>query len=180
MEYDIVYSKRRTVSLVIKAGRLVVRAPIGTSARKINDLVENHKPWIEKGIIKTQARAKAEEITKDEEKLLRKSARAILPIKTQYYAEKMGLKYGRITITGAKTRFGSCSSKGNISYSFRLMQYPEEAIDYVVVHELAHLLEMNHSVRFWSIVESVFPDYKKRRRLLKQNSKNNDPDGMYE
>ena len=80
----------------------------------------------------------------------------------------MGLKYGRITITGAKTRFGSCSAKGNISFSFRLMKYPEAAIDYVVVHELAHLLELNHSQKFWNIVATVFPDYKERRKLLKK------------
>ncbi len=176
MDYEVVYSKRKTLSLVIKAGQLIVRAPIGTRDEKIKELVEGHKEWIEKGIAKTRARAEAEGISKDEEKLLRKAARAILPVKTRYYAEKMGLKYGRITITGAKTRFGSCSSERNISYSFRLMKYPEAAIDYVVVHELAHLLEMNHSERFWAIVASVFPDYKKRRRLLKQNIKNDDPD----
>jgi predicted metal-dependent hydrolase len=79
----------------------------------------------------------------------------------------VGLKYGRITITGAKNRFGSCSSKGNIAFSYRLMLYPEAAIDYVVVHELAHLLEMNHSPAFYKIVESVMPDYKERRKLLK-------------
>ena len=80
----------------------------------------------------------------------------------------MGIKYGRITIASAKTRFGSCSSKGNISYSYRLMMYPEEAIDYVVVHELAHRIEMNHSPRFYAIVERILPDYKKRRKLLKE------------
>ena len=98
---------------------------------------------------------------------LRKLAKKILKVKVAYYAEIMGLKYGRITITGAKTRFGSCSSKGNIAFSYRLMLYPEEAIDYVVVHELAHLLEMNHSPAFYKIVESVMPDYKERRKLLK-------------
>jgi predicted metal-dependent hydrolase len=171
MEYEVVYSKRKTVSLVIKSGKLIVRAPIGTSTSKINDLVESHKKWIEKGIIKTIERAEKEEISPEEEKLLRKAARVMLPAKTKYYAEKMGLKYGRITITGAKTRFGSCSSEGNISYSFRLMRHPDAAIDYVVVHELAHLLEMNHSDRFWRIVASVFPDYKERRRLLKKGNK---------
>ncbi len=170
MEYEVIYSKRKTVSLVIKAGKLIVRAPIGTGTSKINELIESHKKWIEKGIVKTSARAEKEKISPEEEKLLRKAARAILPRKTQYYAEKMGLKHGRITITGAKTRFGSCSSKGNISYSFRLMRCPEAAIDYVVVHELAHLLEMNHSDRFWRIVASIFPDYKERRRLLKKGS----------
>ena len=103
----------------------------------------------------------------DEESELRKCAKEILPLKTAYFANLMGLKYGRITITGAKTRFGSCSSKGNISYSFRLMTYPDEALDYVVVHELAHLVEMNHSPRFYNIVEQVLPDYKERKKLLK-------------
>lgn len=167
MEYEVIYSKRRTISLVIKSGHLVVRAPFGTKPSKIKDLVDSHKSWIEKGIVKTKLRAKSLEMSKEEEKLLRKYAKAILPAKTEYYSKIMGLKYGRITITGAKTRFGSCSSKGNISYSFRLMKYPNEAIDYVVVHELAHLVEMNHSDRFWNVVASVLPDYKKRKKLLK-------------
>ena len=105
--------------------------------------------------------------TKAEEAELRRKAKKILTEKTAYFANIMGLKYGRITITGAKTRFGSCSSKGNISYSFRLMTYPEEAVDYVVVHELSHLVEMNHSQRFYKVVESVLPDYKARKKLLK-------------
>ena len=79
----------------------------------------------------------------------------------------MGLKHGRITITSAKTRFGSCSSKGNISYSYLLMTYPEAAREYVVVHELAHLVHMNHSAAFYSLVEQYMPDYKARRKLLK-------------
>ena len=169
MNYEIIYSKRKTISLVIKEGSLIVRAPIGTKQSKIRDLVESHRSWIEKSIVKTIARAEADKISKEEEKKLRKAAKAILPVKTKYYAQKMGLKYGRITITGAKTRFGSCSSEGNISYSFRLMRFPNDAIDYVVVHELAHLVEMNHSQKFWDIVASVFPDYKDRRKLLRQS-----------
>jgi predicted metal-dependent hydrolase len=167
MEYEVIYSKRRTISLVIKSGKLIVRAPFGTKTQKIKGLVDSHRDWIEKGIVKTNMLAESKEISKEEEKLLRKSAKAILPAKTKYYSEIMGVKYGRITITGAKTRFGSCSSQGNISYSFRLMKYPDDAIDYVVVHELAHLIEMNHSDRFWSIVATVFPDYKRRKKLLK-------------
>ena len=79
----------------------------------------------------------------------------------------MGTSYNRVTVTSARTRFGSCSAKGNISYSYRLMLYPEPAIDYVVVHELAHTLEMNHSPRFWAVVEKYMPDYKERKKLLK-------------
>lgn len=168
MDYSIIYSKRKTVSLVIKRGELIVRAPIGADERKIKKLINENYEWINKSIEKTKNAPKPEEISPEEEKALRKQAKLVLKEKTQYYSELMGLKYGRITITGAKTRFGSCSSKGNISYSFRLMKYPEDAIDYVVVHELAHLLELNHSKKFWAIVASVFPDYKRRRKLLKK------------
>ena len=79
----------------------------------------------------------------------------------------MGAEYGRITITSAKTRFGSCTSQKNISYSYRLMLYPKEAREYVVVHELAHTFEMNHSRGFYAIIEKVLPDYKERKKLLK-------------
>jgi hypothetical protein len=98
----------------------------------------------------------------------KKSAKAYFECKTKEYAHLMNLKYGRITITSAKTRFGSCSSKGNISYSYRLMLYPERAREYVVVHELAHLSEMNHSKRFYSIIEKILPDYKERKKALKE------------
>ena len=94
-------------------------------------------------------------------------ARKALTKKTELYSNIMGLSYGRITITGAKRRFGSCSSRGDISYSFRLMAYPDRAIDYVVVHELCHLVHMNHSRDFYALLEKYLPDYKERRALLK-------------
>ena len=168
MEYDIIYSKRKTISLVIKDEKLVVRAPIGTRKSRIKKIVDEHSLWIEKGMEKSRERAKKNDISPEEEKELRKLAKKILPVKTAYYANIMGLKYGRITITSAKTRFGSCSRKGNIAYSYRLMLYPEAAIDYVVVHELAHIVEMNHSPVFYSIVARVLPDYKSRAKLLKE------------
>ena len=87
--------------------------------------------------------------------------------KTEYFAKIMGIDYGRITVTSAQKRFGSCSSRGNISYSYRLMLYPEEAREYVIVHELAHRREMNHSKRFYDIIAKTMPDYKNRKRLLK-------------
>ena len=96
-----------------------------------------------------------------------RDAKKYLTNKTEYFANIMGIKCGRITITSAKTRFGSCSSKGNISYSYRLMLYPEAAREYVVVHELSHVCEMNHSKRFYAIIERYLPDYKERKKLLK-------------
>ena len=168
MEYSVIFSSRRTISLCVKNGVLVVKAPYGTSQMRIKDLVDSHKDWAEKHIAKQKARSvKYEGLTDNDIANLRKSAKKILSAKVAYYASIMGLKYGRIYITAAKTRFGSCSSKGNISFSYRLMLYPDEAIDYVVVHELAHLVEMNHSPAFYKIVEKVLPDYKKRKKLLK-------------
>lgn len=169
MEYIIVYSKRRTISLCIKDEGLVVRAPYGTSRERIESVIASHRKWIDTHLEKyIERREKFASLTDEQVLALRKSAKSILPIKVKHYAEIMGLKYGRITITGAKTRFGSCSSKGNLSFSYLLMLYPEEAIDYVVVHELAHLKEMNHSPRFYKIIEEVMPDYKDRAKLLKK------------
>ena len=169
MEYKIIYSNRRTISLSIKDEGLVVRAPFGASKAQIENIVLSHSGWIEKHIkIQSEIKEKYGLLTDEKVKELRENAKRVLPIKASYYANIMGLKYGRITITGAKTRFGSCSSKGNISFSYLLMMYPDEAIDYVVVHELAHLLEMNHSPKFYKIVESVLPDYKERIKLLKK------------
>lgn len=166
-EYEVVYSVRRTISLCVKNDRVIVRAPYGVSAKKIRELVEKHNAWIEKHIAEQSVRAKQNEALDARESELRHLAKKVLPQKTEQYARQMGVTYGKITITGARGRFGSCSSKGNISYSFRLMGYPDEAIDYVVVHELAHRLEMNHSPAFYRHIERILPDYKERRLLLK-------------
>ena len=125
--------------------------------------------WVNKNLEKWRIRnEKYDRLTDDDIKKLRLKAKSIIPLKVRKYAEIMGIKYGRITISGAKTRFGSCSSKGSLSFSYRLMLYPDEAVDYVVVHELAHIIEMNHSGAFYKIVESVLPDYKERQKLLKK------------
>ena len=169
MEYKVVYSDRKTISIIVKNSVITVRAPKRTSEQRIKDVLSKHKVWIEKALEKQSQRKEREAVLSEEEVAeLKRRAQTILKDKTAYYANILGLKYGRITITSAKTRFGSCSSKGNIAYSWRLMLYPEPAIDYVVVHELCHLLEMNHSPRFYRHVAGVLPDYKERRALLKK------------
>ena len=169
MEYKVEFSKRKTLSLCIKDGFLIVKAPLCTPELVIHEAVKRHEKWIIKSLEKQKEKNdRFASLTDEDIKNLKKIAKQIIPVKVAHYANIMGLKYGRITITSAKTRFGSCSSKGNLSFSYLLMLYPNEAIDYVVVHELAHLLEMNHSKNFYQIVESVLPDYKERRKLLKK------------
>ena len=101
---------------------------------------------------------------------LKENARRILTLQSQRYAAEMGLQFQGIEISSAKTRWGTCSSAGKIRYTYRLLFAPREVIDYVVVHELAHLKHMNHGKGFWSLVERYIPDYKKRRKWLKDRS----------
>ena len=99
---------------------------------------------------------------------LKEKARAILPQKVAYYAAVMGVTPTGVRITSAKGRFGSCNAKNALCFSWRLMQYPEAAVDYVVVHELAHIKQHNHSAAFYREVQKVLPDYKAREQLLRE------------
>lgn len=168
MDYKVIYSDRKTISLSVAGGIVTVRAPKGATEKFIEDFVKRHVAFIQKHLPKEKEKAeKFATLTESQILAIKKEAKKYFFEKTKYFSDLMGLSYGRITITGAKTRFGSCSSKGNISYSYRLMLYPEALREYVVVHELAHILEMNHSKKFYAIVEKILPDYKLRRELLK-------------
>ena len=168
MDYEVLYSKRKTVSIKIENGKVMVKAPLGLAKREIKSIVEKHRAWIERAIERDKLKRDKYEIMDDLQiKLLKKQAGEYLTELCRRYAHIMGVSYNRISITSAKKRFGSCSSNKNISFSYLLMLYPEAAREYVVVHELAHLTEMNHSARFYAIVEKYMPDYKERRKLLR-------------
>jgi predicted metal-dependent hydrolase len=104
-------------------------------------------------------------------------AKRCLTAKAYEYAAQMSLKPASVKINGAKTRWGSCSAKKNVNFSWRLIMASDDLIDYVVAHELAHLKEMNHSPRFWSVVESVIPDYRERKKRLKEFHKRIEDEG---
>ena len=103
------------------------------------------------------------------EKLYRRKAAEYIPQRCAYYAEILGVSYGRISIREQKTRWGSCSAKKNLNFNWKLMLAPPDVLDYVVVHELCHLVHMDHSQAFWALVGSVLPDYRVRRRWLKEH-----------
>jgi predicted metal-dependent hydrolase len=109
----------------------------------------------------------SDEIKKTAVQIYRSAAKRLLTHKTAIFAEQMGVIPSAVKINGAKTRWGSCSGKNSINFSWRLIMADEQVIDYIVVHELAHIREHNHSPRFWAIVQSVLPDYKERKRQLK-------------
>ena len=168
MDVEVVFSKRKTLSLSVKGGKVILKAPLGTPERILDSMLNRHRDWIEKQLVIQKSREKAEEkLTDDKIRELKLSAEAYFKDKTKEYADLMGLKYSNIKITSARHRFGSCSSKGNICFSYMLMLYPEEAREYVIVHELSHLVHMNHSSAFYSTVARVLPDWKVRRNLLK-------------
>ena len=169
MDYTLIRSSRRTMALEItRDGRLLVRAPQRASQAVIDRFVASHADWIAAHLEKQRQRAQAHPpLTEDEIAALRQKARDILPGRVAHYAEWMGVTPTGVKITGAKTRFGSCSAKNSLCFSLYLMAYPDTAVDYVVVHELAHIRHKNHSPAFYAEVARVMPDYRERRKLLK-------------
>lgn len=168
MDYKLIRSKRKTIELSISDDfLLLVKAPLKMSTEDIEKFVLKHERWIEKQIIKKREHDEKFALSPEEETVLKEKALPYLTERTEYFAKFMGLKYTGIKITSAKKRFGSCSGKNSICYSWRLMQYPPEAIDYVVVHELAHIVYKNHGKVFYKLIEKYLPDYKKREKLLK-------------
>ena len=168
MEYELIRSDRRSVSLEIKDMRVVVRAPRRMDVRLIDKFVSDHAGWIDDHMERQERRRENHPEPEDEaRRLYIQAAKEYLPQRVAFFSDLMGLYPAGITITGAKTRFGSCSSRGRLSFSWRLMQYPPEAVDYVVVHELAHIVHKNHGKPFYALIASILPDWRARQALLR-------------
>lgn len=173
--FRLVRSRRKSLSVEItREGNVVVRAPDSLSDQVILEFVAEKQAWIRRHQDRMMQRIRdawknpRQHPTPELLKQMTDEARVYIPGRVQYYARRIGVTVGRITIRHQKTRWGSCSSKGNLNFNVMLMAVPEELLDYVVVHELCHRKEMNHSPRFWAWVESVLPDYRDRRRRLKE------------
>ena len=173
MNYRIIRSQRRSLGLEVRDGEVIVRAPYLASKRKIERFVAEHEGWIEKHLrLESERRERLmgiEKLTEAEIAELAERARLVIPQRVAYYAPLVGVTYGRITIRHQRSRWGSCSRKGNLNFNCLLMLAPPEVLDSVVVHELCHLKEMNHSKRFYAEVLRVFPEYYRWHSWLKSN-----------
>ncbi len=169
MNYTLVRSNRKTLCVSITPeGEVIVRAPQRLAKREIDRFVAAHAEWIAAHVEMARLRAeKYPEPDEAERAALIERAKAVLPPLVEKHARSMGVSPAGLKITGARRRFGSCSGKNSLCFSLYLMRYPMEAIEYVVVHELAHILEKNHGPAFYAVVAEEMPDYKVRAALLK-------------
>lgn len=168
MEIKIIRSNRKTLSLSVDDElNAVVRAPFYVSSEKINAFVSNNAEWLERTAERKELQLKKYNLTDAQLNNLINSAKEIIPERVKYFSALMNLKPTGVKITKAKKRFGSCSGKNSLCFSCYLMLYPIEAIDYVVVHELAHIKHHNHSKDFYALIYQYMPDYKQREKMLK-------------
>ncbi len=169
LDYTLIRSARKTISLEVKGdGTVVVRAPQRLPKREIERFLKSHETWLEQAKARVRAREAAHpEPDEAGREALIARAKELLPKRVAYFAALMGVQPTGLRVTGARTRFGSCSAKNSLCFSWRLMQYPAAAIDYVVVHELAHIVHKNHGPAFYALVASVLPDYKARIAMLR-------------
>lgn len=168
ISYKVIRSARRTLAIQIRGdGQVVVRSPKNLSDSRIAEFVRSKQDWIRKHLQnKTPGLPR---FTNGDIRALADRAVKEIPARVRYYAPLVGVTYGNITIRNQKTRWGSCTSEGNLNFNCLLMLVPPQVLDYVVVHELCHRKEMNHSDRFWAEVARVCPNYKEHRQWLKQN-----------
>ncbi|HEX3016293.1 MAG TPA: M48 family metallopeptidase [Caproicibacter sp.] len=167
---EIQRSRRRTISLSVEKDlHVLVKVPLYLADSEVNAFVNRHSLWIQKHILLQQERMeKAPIFSKEQVAKLVKEAWAIAETGIQKYAQVMGVKPTGMKITSAVTRWGSCSGKNRICFSYRIALLPAEAVDYIIVHELAHIRQKNHGPHFYEEVSRILPDYKRRIALLKQ------------
>ena len=167
MEYELIRSDRKTLAVQIRPdGRVVVRAPRRMNKARIEAFIREKEGWIRAHMPKTELRPR---LTDGELKQLTALAKADIPLRVARFAPRLGVSYGTVTIRHQRTRWGSCTGAGNLNFNCLLMLAPEPVRDYVVVHELCHRLEMNHSPRFWAHVAGAMPDHALCRKWLKEN-----------
>ena len=172
-EYQVIRSARKTMTLEVRRdGNVIVRAPLRTGLPRIKRFVNQKQEWVLGCLERTKEYREQKPLSADLSESKRnvyiRKAKETITKRVSYFARLMGVSYRNITIREQKTRWGSCSSEKNLNFNWKLVLLAPELLDYVVVHELAHRREMNHSKNFWKIVEAELPDYREQRRRLKE------------
>ena len=170
---DVKKEKRRTVSIAVRPdGNVEVRAPLFLSQGEIDAFLDEKEDWIVRSVEAARRKARqlsaVDVLSEAEIRAVTEKARRIITARVRYFSDIMKVSYSRISIRHQKSRWGSCSAAGNLNFNAALVLAPPEVLDYVVVHELAHRKEMNHSPAFWAEVEAVLPDYRDRWKWLKE------------
>ena len=179
LPHTVIKSKRKTCSISINEdASIIFRVPLRTGNRQIMQLAEEKSHWIITHYLKIRENINNKphsDLSEIQRKALesryKEAALSYIPKRAAYYNTITGGTYKRISIRDQKTRWGSCSSKGTLSFNWRLMLAPPAILDYVVVHELCHLTHMNHSKAFWQAVEAAYPDYRNARKWLKEHGR---------
>ena len=173
LNYKLIRSRRRTIGLEVRPEGVIVRAPLRTTKQVIDSFLQENLEWIEKHKKKMDAlKQKTDAIPKltmEELRVLAERAATLIPERVRHYASLLGVTYGRITIRNQRSKWGSCTAKGNLNFNCLLLLAPSEVLDGVVVHELCHRKHMNHSKEFYAEIERVYPEYKRWDRWLKEN-----------
>ena len=179
----VVRSRRKSYGVVVgKDAKVEIRIPLRGSLTKAAELADGWKDWIADKISLQQERSKETKALEEKsrqrftpgqrealERRYRKAAREYIPARAKYYADILGVQFTRVRIAEQKTRWGSCSQSGTLSFHWKLMLAPEGVLDYVIIHEVCHLMEMNHSKKFWAWVAFLMPDYEEKRKWLKEH-----------
>lgn len=169
MNIKFIRSNRKTMAIEVNSkAEVIVRIPLYAAKKEAEKFVSDHYEWILKHYESAVKKRKLFEFTDEEIAFLKSSADNYIKKRAKEFSEIMELYPKSIKITSAKTRFGSCSGDNRLCFSYILMLYPKEAVDYVIVHELAHIKEHNHSKKFYKLIEKYMPDYKERIKLLKK------------
>lgn len=166
---QIIRSDRKTIAIQITPkGEVIVRCPRRMADADVQTFLEQKRAWIQKQLSQCKP---AEPFSQAELNRFRQQTRSLVTQLAAHYAPIVGVDYGRITVRAQRTRWGSCSSKGKLNFNCLLALVPAQVADYIVVHELCHRREMNHSPRFWAEVEKVLPDYRSCEQWLKRHGR---------
>ncbi|MCM1039737.1 MAG: M48 family metallopeptidase [Roseburia sp.] len=177
LPYTVHKSRRKTYAITIdEEGNIIFRVPLRATNKQILQLAEEKRHWIITHYLKICAKKNSRPVSDLSavqrtalENRYKEAARDYIPKRVAYYLPMTGGSYTRISIRDQKTRWGSCSGKGTLSFNWRLMLAPPAILDYVIVHELCHLTHMDHSPAFWQAVGAVYPDYQNARKWLKEH-----------